>query len=117
MLQVMLLLVCLDSQQQLAQLHLTMVPLVLTLRQEAWELQLQVQVHLLILQLAQLAQAQVVAHQVLRLLQAAVLLQVLVLLAVVVVVVAVLLLVLLDPQVEVTEEDINTNPIYHMPIS
>ena len=106
MLQVSLVLVCLDRQQQLAQLHLTMVLLVLLLHQEALESQpqqTQQQLRLHQPQLAQLAVqlAHLAAVQVHHL-RAAVPHHLVLVLLLAVAVVVVLLLVHQDPQVEDT---------------
>ena len=108
MLQVLSVRVYLDNQQQLAQLHLTMVLLVLLLHQAALELQpqqtqqqQQLQLHQpRLAQLAQLA-VQLAAVQVHHL-QAAVLHHLVLVLLLAVAVVVVLLLVHQDPQVEDT---------------
>ncbi len=106
MLQVLSVRVYLDNQQQLAQLHLTMVLLVLLLHQAALESQpqqTQQQLRLHQPQLAQLAQlaVQLAAVQVHHL-RAAVLHHLVLVLLLAVAVVVVLLLVHQDPQVEDT---------------
>ena len=120
MLQVLSVRVYLDNQQQLAQLHLTMVLLVLLLHQEALEsqpqqTQQQLRLRLHQPQLAQLA-VRLAAVQVHHL-RAAVPHHLVLVLLLAVAVVVVLLLVHQDPQVEdTTVVDINTNLIYHIPI-